>query len=180
MHDNSSNRLGPVAGFALLAMIFLCIYFFDKWVIKRDKPHRTLAFHDKSASLGKRAWHSFLWVIEIFLGFYLFRNFNTKGKPFRKTTTTEKRVGGCFMVIFPSLMILISRHTKSLNPMLDFLMYGHYPIILLYIGYIALITVGVFFAIFVAPKIPLFVSASLAVISWTAIIWLLFTGHMVN
>jgi hypothetical protein len=178
MHDSSSNRLGPVAGFTLLVAFFLFIYYFDKWVIKRDKPHRTLAFHDKNASLGKRAWHSFLWMVEIFLGTYLWRRVNTNGEPFRKATTTEKRVGGCFMVLFPSAMILIACKAKSLDPLINFLMYGHYPLILLYVGYIALITAVVLFAIFVAPKIPLFVSAPLAVISWAAIIWLLFTGHI--
>lgn len=180
MHDSSSNRLGPVAGFALLVMIFLCIYFFDKWVIKRDKPHRSLAFHDKTAPLGKRAWHSFLWMIEMFLGVYLIRNINTHGEPFQKATVTERRVGGCFMALFPSLAILLARKAKSLDFMSNFLMYGHYGIILFYLGYIALITIGWLFAIFVAPKIPLFISAPLAVISWMAIIWLLFTGQMVN
>jgi hypothetical protein len=177
--DTMPTKIYPVEGFAMLMVGFLFLYFFDKWIIKKDKPHHSLAFHDKNASLIKRAWHSFLWMVEIFCGLYLIRGVRTNGEPFRRATTTEKRLGGCFMIVIPLLMLLIMTNTKSFDSIVDALMYGRCSMLWFYIGYIAVISGGVLLGIFIAPRIPLFVSVPLAVMSWGALAWLLVARHLV-
>ena len=161
-----------------MVIVFFSIIFFDKLVMKRDKPRDLVARHDRNAPLIKRAWHSFLWMVEIFTGSYLGRAVHTNKEPFRRATLIEKRYGSCFMAILPLTGIFISRYSKSFDPLLDSFMYGHRSMLWFYLGFILFAgCMGVFMTVIV-PKIPLFVSVPIAIVSWLTIAWLGFTGHL--
>ncbi len=180
MHPSSTIKLQPVEAIVLLVIVILFIFFFDKLVVRRDKPHHSSTRHARNIPLAKRAWHSFLWMVEIFTSLYFYRTINPGEEPFRRATLTEKRYGSCFMTLVPLLGISVSRYSKSIDALADSFMYVQRSMLWFYLGFIAFAVVAGVFITVIAPKIPLFVSAPMAIASWLALAWLGFTGQLVH
>ena len=159
----------PVEGIILFLILFLAIICFNKWVIQSEKRHERHYKPDKilkrERSVSKRFWYSILQMIDIFCGVYFWR-VRWNDEPFRRATETEKRVGGCFMVLWPATLAITMSNSKSFDKIIDSMMYGHLWLGWFYLSFITLIGGGVVFRFKVAPKIPLFVSVPLAAVSW--------------
>jgi hypothetical protein len=173
----------PVEGIILFLILFLAIICFNKWVIRSEKTHERHYKSDKvlkrERSLSNRFWYSILQIIEFFCGAYFRRGTCSLDEPFRKATVTEKRVGGCFMVLWPLFFAFMTSHTESFGAMVDSMTYGHLWMGWFYIGFITLIGSAVVFLIKVAPKIPLFVSGPLAAASWLVLFWVVWKHNLI-
>jgi hypothetical protein len=171
----------PVEGFIGLLVLVAAIICFDKWVIRSEKTHERHYKPDKilKRSPSKRFWYSFLQMIEFFCGAYFCRSIRLDDEPFRKATETEKRVGGCFMALWPLFLAFMMSHTESFGAMVDSMMYGHHWMGWFYLGSIVLLGSGVFFAIKVAPKVPLFISIPIAIVSWPILAWVVWTHNLI-
>jgi len=166
----------PVEGIILFLIFILAIFCFNKWVIQSEKRHERHYKPDKilkrESNASKRFWHSSLQLIDVLCGIYFWRGLRWNDEPFRKATETEKRVGGCFMALWPLFLAFMMCHTESFGATVDSMIYGHHWMGWFYLGFIALVGSGMFFAIKVAPKIPLFVSIPLALVSWAILAWI--------
>ena len=171
----------PVEGVIGLITIIAAIICFDKWVIRSEKTHQRHYKPDKilKRSPSKRFWYSFLQMIEFFCGAYFCRSIRLNDEPFQKATQTEKRVGGCFMALWPLVLTFATIHTKSFDQMIDSMIYGRHWMGWFYLGYMALIGNAVFFAIKIAPKIPLSVSIPIALVSWPILAWVVWTHNLI-
>jgi hypothetical protein len=179
----SDGKPHLVGGVVLLMSLVIFIVCFDRLVVKKDSgTQRKIRLRQnilKKASLPKRFWYSVLQIVDLFVGLYFCRGTTLNNKPYRKATETEKRVGGCFMVLWPFIMTLMMGHTDSFGAMVDSMMYGRHWIGWLYLGYMALIGSALFFAIKIAPKIPLQISVPAAVISWLFLAWTVWTSDLI-
>ena len=177
------NKPHPVEGIIILIVLVVVLVCFDKWVIRSGKTHtrhyKSNRILKRERSLSKRFGHSILQMVEIFCGAYFCRGVRSIDETFRKATGTEKRVGGCFMALWPLVLALMTNHTDSFGAMVDSMMYGRHWMGWLYLGYMALIGSALFFAIKIAPKIPLLVSVPAAVASWLFLAWTVWTHGLI-
>jgi hypothetical protein len=178
--DGKSN---PVEGIVGLIAIIAAIICFDKWVIRGGKSHERHYKPDKvlrgESSSSKKFGYSILQMIEFFCGVYFCRPVRSFDEPFRKATQTEKRVGGCFMALWPLVLALVANGTGSIGDMVDSFIYGRYWMGWFYLGYVALIGSVVFFAIKIAPKIPLFISIPISLVSWPIFAWIIWKRDLI-
>jgi hypothetical protein len=63
--------------------------------------------------------------------------------------------------------------------MVDSMMYGRHWMGWFYLGSTVLLGSGVFFAIKIAPKIPLSISIPIALISWPILAWVVWTHNLI-
>jgi hypothetical protein len=68
---------------------------------------------------------------------------------------------------------------EPFDAMVDSMMYGRHWMGWFYLGYIVLLGYGVFFAIKVAPKVPLFISIPIAMVSWPILAWVVWKHHLI-
>jgi hypothetical protein len=170
----------PVEAFFGLLILVAVIVCFDKWVIRSEKTHERHYKPDKilKRSPSKRFWYSFLQMIEFFCGAYFYRSIHLN-EPFKKATKNEKRVDGCFMALWPLFLAFMLNHTDSFGAMVDSMIYGRHWMGWFYLGSTVLLGSGVFFAIKIAPKIPLFISVPIAVASWPILAWVVWKHDLI-
>ncbi len=165
----------PVESCIGLLILAGAIYCFDKWVIRSEKRQQRHYQSDKALkkrkTFSQKVGYESLRMVDVFCGVYFRRGVNMNEEPFRKATLTEKRVGGCFMFFLPAFLMFVMSNDKSFDKMVDSMMYGHVWMGWFYVGWITLVGAGIVFAVKVAPKIPLFVSVPLALVSWLVLAW---------
>jgi hypothetical protein len=110
-------------------------------------------------------------AIDIFASAYLGRAVHWDKDPLQKATKPEMRCSFFFMALFPPFMWVSMKHSKFLEKGADFVTIGHHSII--WLCAVFGITVG--FAVLaiwmIGQRIPVFISAPIALIGWPLIIW---------
>ena|ERR1017187_434446 len=150
---------------------------------RHEKTHERHSQSDKilkkETALSKWLKRSALQAIDLFCDLYFLRGVRSRDEPFRKATETEKRVGASFMALWPLLLAFMMSRTESFGEMVDSMIYGRRWMGWFYLGFIALVGGGIFFAVKIAPKIPLFVSIPIAIVSWLMLIFVLCAHHLI-
>lgn len=168
----------PVETIVGLIIYITAIFCFDKWVIRSEKTHERHYKSDKvlkrERSFWKRHWHSFLQIVEVFVGLYFWRGLRSNDEPFRKATQTEKRVGGCFMTFLPFFFMTVLFKNNLIDKIIDEMTKCHlWAIGLVSICFFAAVSAGLGFRFYIAPKIPLSVSVPFALLNWLLLAWLI-------
>ena len=171
-----NSKRNPVEGIALFVLCVIAIIWLNKVLGKGTQTEANVSPNQiprEKLPLAKRFWRSILQMIDFFCSIYFRWGFRPNDEPFRRATKSEKRVGGCFMALLPAFFAVVMTHTQSFDAMVDSMMYGHVWMGWFYLGFIAVVGGGVWFAIKVAPKIPLYVSVPVAMVTWPILAWFL-------
>lgn len=91
--------------------------------------------------------------------------------PFQRATEEQKRFGGVFMVLVPTLSLVAFRKWRAFDGWLNSMMYGRHSIIWFYLTVIGAGCCGIFALSIIAPKIPLRISVPTAILMWIAFGW---------
>jgi len=112
-------------------------------------------------------------TIDVVVSFRTGRRIRWDEEPFKKSSESQRRVGGLFMALFPISFLIFLKNAKLVDSWVASMLRS--SVAWLYLGFIGVACFAVFIAFKIAPKIPLIISVPIAVLAWPTVLWFAWT-----